>query len=153
MKQTALITGASKRIGKAIAEHLAGNGWNIAIHFNASEKLAEELVHELTAKYPRQKFRSFKTNLSQINEVEELIPDVIAVFGKIQLLINNASVFDSGYIKGSTLELYEEQMGVNLKAPFFLMRDFTSLILSIPELLQINRILRLIRFQKKDYGN
>ena len=43
MKQTALITGASKRIGKAIAEHLAERGWNIAIHFNSSEKSAEVL--------------------------------------------------------------------------------------------------------------
>lgn len=124
MNQTALITGASKRIGKAIAEHLAEKGWNIAIHFNSSEKPAEVLVNDLTAKFPIQKFRAFKANLSNIHEVFKLIPKVLKEFGEIDLLVNNASVFDSGYLRATSLELYEDQMNVNLKAPFFLMRDF-----------------------------
>lgn len=126
MKQTALITGASKRIGKAIAEHLAERGWNIAIHFNSSEKSAEVLVNELSAKFPGQKFQSFKANLTSIDEVAKLIPKVLEEFGEIQLLVNNASVFDSGYLKTTSLELYDEQMNVNLKAPFFLIRDFAN---------------------------
>jgi pteridine reductase len=126
MIQTALITGASKRIGKAIAEHLAEKGWNIAIHFNSSEKPAEVLVNELTTKYTQQKFQAFKANLSSIDEVIKLIPKVLKEFGKIHLLVNNASVFDSGYLKATSLELYDEQMNVNLKAPFFLMRDFAN---------------------------
>jgi NAD(P)-dependent dehydrogenase (short-subunit alcohol dehydrogenase family) len=124
MKQTALITGASKRVGKAIAEHLAQIGWNIAIHFNTSEKPAVDLVKELSSKFHLQKFRSFKANLSDIDEVVELIPRVVNDFGEIHLLVNNASVFDSSYLKESSPELYDEQMNVNLKAPFFLMRDF-----------------------------
>lgn len=126
-RKTALITGASKRVGKIIAEHLAEKGWNIAIHFNSSEKPAEVLIAELSGKYPQQKFQSFKTNLSSINEVIKLIPKVLEEFGKIQLLVNNASVFESGYLKATTLELYDEQMNVNLKAPFFLIRDFANL--------------------------
>jgi len=124
MNHTALITGASKRIGKTITEHLAEKGWNVAIHFNSSEKPAEVLVNELTAKFPKQKFRAFKANLSNIHEVFKLIPKVMKEFGEIDLLVNNASVFDSGYLKATSLELYEDQMNVNLKAPFFLMRDF-----------------------------
>lgn len=126
MEQTALITGASKRIGKSVAEHLAGKGWNIAIHFNSSEKLAEILRNELTSKFPQQKFKAFKANLSKIEEVIELIPNVLAAFGEIHLLVNNASVFDSGYLKESTTELYDKLMNVNLKAPFFLIRDFAN---------------------------
>jgi NAD(P)-dependent dehydrogenase (short-subunit alcohol dehydrogenase family) len=126
-RKAALITGASKRVGKAIAKHLAEKGWNIAIHFNSSEKPAEVLIAELSAKYPHQKFQSFKTNLSNINEVIKLIPKVLEEFGEIQLLVNNASVFESGYLKATTLELYDEQMNVNLKAPFFLIRDFANL--------------------------
>lgn len=126
MNQTALITGASKRIGKSVAEHLAGKGWNIAIHFNSSEKLAEILRNELTSKFPQQKFKAFKANLSKIEEVIELIPNVLAAFGEIHLLVNNASVFDSGYLKESTTELYDKLMNVNLKAPFFLIRDFAN---------------------------
>jgi len=127
MKQTALITGASKRIGKAIAIHLAEKGWNVAIHFNVSEVPADELVQELSAKYPHQTFKSFKANLSKIKEVETLIPNIIAEFGEFHLLVNNASVFDSGYLKESSFELFDKQMNVNLKAPFFLMRDFANL--------------------------
>lgn len=127
MRQTALITGASKRIGKAIAEHLAQRGWDIAIHFNSSIKPAEVLVKELTVKYPQQKFQIFNANLSNIYEVLKLIPEVLEEFEEIHLLINNASVFDPAYLKETTFELYEEQMNVNLKAPFFLMRDFAKL--------------------------
>lgn len=127
MKQTALITGGSKRIGKAIAEHLAEKGWNIAVHFNSSEKLAEAFIHELSSNYPQQKFRAFKANLSNIQEVFQLIPKVLEEFSEIQLLVNNASVFDPAYLKETTIELFDEQMNVNMKAPFFLMRDFEIL--------------------------
>lgn len=126
MNQTALITGASKRVGKAIAEHIAEKGWNIAIHFNTSEKPAEVLVKELRSKYPQQRFQAFKANLSNIHEVLKLIPKVLEEFEEIDLLVNNASVFDSGYLKKTSVELYDEQMNVNLKAPFFLMRDFAE---------------------------
>lgn len=126
MKQTALITGASKRIGKALTEHLAGKGWNVAVHFNSSEKSASELVAFLSLKFPEQKFKSFQTNLAEISEVEKLISDVIVAFGKIDLLINNASVFDSSYLKETSLELFNSQFEVNLKAPFVLMRDFAK---------------------------
>ncbi len=127
MKQTALITGASKRIGKAIAEHLAEKGWNIAVHFNSSEKQAESFIRELSSNYPKQKFRAFKANLSNIQEVIQLIPKGLGEFSEIQLLVNNASVFDPAYLKETTIELFDEQMNVNLKAPFFLMRDFEIL--------------------------
>jgi len=127
MKQTTLITGASKRIGKALAEHLAKKGWNIAIHFNTSEKPAAELVLELSAKYTQQKFQAFRANLSEMSEVEVLISNVIKVFGDLQLLVNNASVFDPSYLKESTTDLFDAQMNVNLKAPFFLIRDFANL--------------------------
>jgi pteridine reductase len=60
MNQAALITGASKRVGKAIAEHLAEKGWNIAIHFNSSEKPAEVLIAELSSKYPHQNSNHLK---------------------------------------------------------------------------------------------
>ena len=122
----ALITGASKRIGKATAEFLAEKGWNIIIHFNSSEKPAKQLMQTLTSKFPNQNFGTVKANLSIEDEVTELIPKVISEFGKFQLLINNASVFNSGYLKDTSVELFEFQINVNLKAPFILMRDFAT---------------------------
>ncbi len=126
MKRTALITGASKRIGKSLAEHLAHKGWNIVIHYNTSKKGANELVAELSSKYPDQEFRTVKANLAEINEVLALIPKLAADQLKVDLLINNASVFDRGYIKDTSAELFNAQMEVNLKAPFFLIRDFAN---------------------------
>ncbi|MCG6187441.1 SDR family NAD(P)-dependent oxidoreductase [Maribellus maritimus] len=124
MKKTALITGASKRVGKALTEHLASNGWNVVIHYNRSEKEAQELADSLQQKFPKQFFETVKTNLSEIEEVEEVISKVVKEYGRFQLLINNASVFDPGDIKETDVNLFDTQMNVNLKAPFFLIRDF-----------------------------
>jgi pteridine reductase len=126
MAKTALITGSSKRIGKSIAEYLAKVGWNVIIHFNTSEKPAKQLFETLSSKFPNQKFSIVKANLSNINEVIELVPKVVAEFGGFELLINNASVFNSGYVKETSLELLDTQFDVNFKAPFFLIRDFSN---------------------------
>ncbi len=126
MNHTALITGASKRIGKALAEHLASKGWNIVIHFNSSEKPAEKLENELRQKYPQQQFARIKANLANESEVERVIPLVVSEFGPFDLLVNNASVFNPGYLKETDANLFDNQLDVNLKAPFFLMRDYAS---------------------------
>ncbi len=124
--KTALITGASKRIGKSIVEYLADKGWNIIIHYNSSERSAKQLLQALSLKFPEQTFGIIKANLSVETETAELIPKTITEFGKFQLLINNASIFDSGYLKETTLNLFENQINTNLKAPFVLMRDFAN---------------------------
>jgi len=124
MKETAIITGASKRIGRAIAEHLAINGWGVIVHYNNSDKEANDLVSNFKQKYPDQYFASVQANLSNEKEIGKLIPKVISESGGCQLLINNASVFNSAYILETSNELFEKQLDVNLKAPFILMRDF-----------------------------
>jgi NAD(P)-dependent dehydrogenase (short-subunit alcohol dehydrogenase family) len=126
MLNTALITGASKRIGKAIAEHLAGKGWNIILHYNHSAKEAEMLVKTLSLKYPNQKFIPVKANLSKMDEVLDMVENLVKKFGKFDLLINNASVFDPAYLKDTSEDLFDSQLDVNLKAPFFLIRDFAN---------------------------
>lgn len=126
MKQTALITGASKRIGRSLTEHLAAKGWNVVVHYNSSVKGATELVDKLSSKYPDQQFRAVKANLAETAEVVALIPKLEADNITVNLLINNASVFDRGYLKGTSVELFDSQMDVNLKAPFFLIRDFAN---------------------------
>lgn len=127
MNKTALITGASKRIGRVLAENLAENGWNVIIHYNFSDAEALELSRLLKERFPDQGFWTVEANLANMSEVESLIPQLVSEIGEFQLLINNASVFDSGYIKETEHLLYAEQMDVNLRAPFFLMRDFALL--------------------------
>ncbi len=126
MKQTALITGASKRVGRAITEFLAENGWSVIIHYNTSEKPARELANKLKRKFPNQNFQPVQADLSNPKETEKLIPNAVSDIGKFHLLVNNASVFDSGYIYETSLQLFESQVNVNLRAPFFLTRDFAK---------------------------
>lgn len=128
MTKTALITGAAKRVGKAMALHLAAQGWNIAIHYNSSEKDALLLQDELKTSYSDQKFELFKADLSNSSEVENLIPQVLQVMDNIDLLINNASVFDRGDLTNTDTRLFDQQMNVNLRAPFILTREFANLV-------------------------
>lgn len=126
MNQTALVTGASKRIGKALSEHLAEAGWNVIVHYNASAEAANLLVSNLSSKYPTQFFHSFKADLSQMNELVRLVPKIVSEIGEFNLLVNNASVFEKGYLQETSIELFDSQFDVNFKAPFLLMRDFAN---------------------------
>lgn len=126
MNKTALITGASKRIGRALSEHLAEKGWSIIIHYNSSEKPAEMLESLLKGRYPNQFFHRVKANLQSQQDLKNLIPNIVTEYGGFQLLINNASVFDPGYIAETEVELFDKQINVNFKTPFFLMRDFAA---------------------------
>jgi NAD(P)-dependent dehydrogenase (short-subunit alcohol dehydrogenase family) len=128
MNKTALITGAAKRIGKSMSTLLANRGWNIAIHYNTSEAEAEGFCNELRMTYPDQRFEIFKADLNSPEEVEMLLPHVIKKFPEINLLINNASVFEPATISQSSTQFLEQQLNVNFKAPFILCRDFAHLL-------------------------
>jgi NAD(P)-dependent dehydrogenase (short-subunit alcohol dehydrogenase family) len=124
VSKNALITGSSKRIGKSVAVHLATQGWNIVIHYNESSNPALELAGSLSARYPEQVFKTLHANLFFPDEVEKLILSANGELGTLDLLINNASVFEAGYIADTSLELLKKQFVVNFEAPFILMRDF-----------------------------
>lgn len=121
---TALITGAAKRVGKALALHLAGQGWNIAIHYNTSTVEARRFCDELVSSFPNQQFELFKADLNRADEVEMIIPQVVRKFSGIDLLINNASVFEPASLEETTTAFLERQMNVNFTAPFILCRNF-----------------------------
>lgn len=128
MIKTALITGAAKRIGKGIALHLASQGWNIALHYNSSVTDVQQVQTELSDKYPHQRFGIFKANLEVGTEVEMLIPAVLEEMGHLDLLINNASVFEPSHIRETGADLFDRQMNVNLRAPFLLISKFSQLV-------------------------
>ena len=130
MNKTALITGAAKRVGKAMAQHLASQGWNIAIHYNTSELEARLFCDELIGTYPKQQFEIFKADMNLPEEVELLIPQVIQNMTSLDLLINNASVFEPAKLGETTTGFLDRQMNVNFKAPFILTRNFAQLLKS-----------------------
>lgn len=126
MAQTALITGAAKRIGKALSLHLAAQGWNIAIHYNSSQQEALTLQKELKSLYANQQFEIFKADLYMADQVEVLIPQVLQSMQGIDLLINNASVFDRCTFAQTDTELFNQNMNINFRAPFILTREFIN---------------------------
>jgi pteridine reductase len=128
MAKTALITGAAKRIGKALTEHLANHGWNVAIHYNSSESEAIQFQHQLSKEHPDQRFALFKADLNRVEEVESLLPKVFQSMGSLDLLINCASVFKPSDLKNTSSVFFDEQMNVNFRAPFILIRSFAQQI-------------------------
>ena len=126
MNPTVLITGAAKRLGKAMAYHLASRGWNIAIHYNSSEEEAFKVKNELSKSFPDQQFELFKANLEKADDVEQLVPEVTNKMQVIDLLINNASVFEPSAIRNTSTDLLDRQMNVNFRAPMILSRMFAS---------------------------
>ncbi|HET6556872.1 MAG TPA: SDR family NAD(P)-dependent oxidoreductase [Prolixibacteraceae bacterium] len=128
MAKTALITGGAKRIGKALALHLATKGWNIAIHYHSSQTEAMRLQEELKALFPDQVFEIFRADLNEAAEVENLLPQVLLSMPKIDLLVNNASVFDKCSFAETSTDLLDRNMNINFRAPFILTRDFIRLV-------------------------
>lgn len=114
----ALITGAARRIGRCIALTMAQRGWDIAIHFNNSEKQAHELVAEITRLGRRA--ICLQCDLTNQTKVSELLPRVIAGLGSIQCVINNASAFEMDTAEKFSHELLDLHMHINLAAPVLL---------------------------------
>lgn len=120
--KVALITGCSKRIGRSIAINLAKQGFDIACHYNKSKKESENLKKEIISLGVRAE--SFKLDLQNIKMIEPFFEKINKKFGKVEILINNASTFELDSLKTSTLKSYDKHLDVNLKAPFFLSKFF-----------------------------
>ena len=123
-RKKVLITGASKRIGKSIALNLAKHGYDIAIHYNKSKTSAINLVEELNSLKVRSSI--FKLDLMKIDKIEEWFDEINKVFGTVNVLINNASVFEYDSLKSSSLSSLNKHLDVNLKAPFLLSKFFVK---------------------------
>lgn len=124
MKRVAIITGSSKRLGKAMAGHLASRGWDLLIHYNNSVLRASRLKSELQQRFPEGNYEIFKADLSQTDDVLKLIPVALAVFGQVDLLINNASIFQPSPIAETTEELFDNHITLNFKTPFLLIKEY-----------------------------
>ncbi|SCB15145.1 SDR family oxidoreductase [Rhizobium hainanense] len=120
--RTALITGASKRIGLAIAEDLSANGFAVALHANQS--LAE--AEEITAKLRRMGRRAIaiKADLQNLAETSTLIERVSGALGPLDLLVNNASAFLGDSADHFDGEAFEAHFAIHVRAPSILAADF-----------------------------
>lgn len=126
MTETVLITGAAKRIGRAIALELAAAGYDIAIHYNSSKADAAELADDIKAIGRRTAV--IQADLEDEATVEAMLPEAMAVLGPITALVNNASLFERDEALDVTRAGWDRQMMVNLRAPFVLMQHFAKLL-------------------------
>ena len=115
----ALITGAAKRIGAAIATRLHDAGANVAIHYFASAEDADQLAAQLNTKRADSAL-TVHGDLRRISDLERMIREVVDQTGRLDALINNASSFYPTPLGAITEEQWDDLVGSNLKAPLFL---------------------------------
>ncbi|HEY4031444.1 MAG TPA: SDR family oxidoreductase [Caulobacteraceae bacterium] len=120
----ALITGAGRRIGRALALAMAGAGFDIALHCNASCADAESAAAEIAAL--GRKARVLRADLANESEVRALVAAAQEALGPVTLLINNASVFQDDRIETLTSDTWRAHMEVNLHAPLLLSQGFAA---------------------------
>ena len=119
---TALVTGAAKRIGRAIALSLARQGWKVAVHYHGSDKAAQEVVREISA--AGGSAVALQADLAHEEEVVGLIPRAERALGPMTLLVNNASVFQMDKIDTVTRESWDRHIETGLRAPLVLIQEF-----------------------------
>ncbi|MBU4486006.1 MAG: SDR family oxidoreductase [Candidatus Delongbacteria bacterium] len=123
-RKAALITGGAKRIGAGIAVELAKDGYDIAIHYNTSEAEAIETQNEI--KHLGRECSIFKGNLKDLSFINELVMVAFSTFPHLNVLINSASTFKRAEIINTTPHIFDELINVNLRAPFFLIKEFAK---------------------------
>jgi NAD(P)-dependent dehydrogenase (short-subunit alcohol dehydrogenase family) len=128
MKGTALVTGAGKRIGRAIALALAEDGFDVAVHYGNSRAEAEEVVAAIVARDRRAV--ALAANLTQEESTHALLPAAMKALGPITCLVNNASLFERDEALTVTRKSWDAHLDINLRAPFVLMQEFAR---NLPE--------------------
>ena len=123
-RQVALVTGGSKRIGRAIAEDLAAHGFAVAIHCNGSKAEAETLASGIIK--AGGEAAAFEADLTVMSEVRALLPAVNARLGPVSLLVNNASVFEEDAADALDEATFDRHFALHVKAPSFLAQDFAA---------------------------
>lgn len=114
--KTAIITGASRGIGKGIAQVFAAHGANVAFTYSSSAESAKILEDELNTLGIKAK--GYQSNAADFNESQKLVDDVISDFGTIDVLVNNAGITKDNLLMRMTEEDFDKVIEVNLKSVF-----------------------------------
>ena len=117
----ALVTGAARRIGAAVARALHRRGLSVAVHYRRSRDEAEALARALDRERPGAA-ATFGSDLLDPGAPERLVSDVVSRFGALDVLVNNASSFYPTPLDTATEAEWDDVVGTNLKAPFFATR-------------------------------
>jgi NAD(P)-dependent dehydrogenase (short-subunit alcohol dehydrogenase family) len=116
--KVALVTGAGKRVGQAIGLALAQRGAALAIHYRSSRTGAEDAAARIIEQGGRAQI--FGAELEDVGEIQRMVASVIEAFGRVDVLVNSASVFYRKPLEELTERDWDLNLNTNLKAPFFL---------------------------------
>lgn len=116
MDKVALITGASRGIGRACAIALAGRGYDIAVNYNSNDAKAQEVVDEITAL--GRKAVAYKANTADLAAVKPMFRQIIKDFGRLDVLVNNAGVVDDAYLLMIQEDSLNRSLDINIKGYF-----------------------------------
>jgi NAD(P)-dependent dehydrogenase (short-subunit alcohol dehydrogenase family) len=119
----ALVTGGAKRIGASLCLALAREGYDLAIHFHRSKNAAETLARQIEADYGV-KTCLIEADLSAPEQWQAMIDDANEALGSLNLLVNNASLFEPDEPGNITKRSWQDHLTINLQAPVFLAQSF-----------------------------
>ncbi len=122
--KVALVTGASKGIGRAIAQHFAQLGASVAFTYLSSVEQGQALETELAAHGGQAK--GYRSDAADYGQAEKLIDDVLADFGKLDILVNNAGITQDGLLMRMSEDQWDNVLRVNLKSVFNLTKAATK---------------------------
>ena len=124
MIKTVLVTGAAKRLGRAIALDLAGAGWNVAIHYYGSSQDAEAAAAEVRGLGA--KCVTIAANFTKEEETASVVPTAVTALGPLTALINSASLFENDDWQSATRKTWDDHIETNLRAPLLLSQMFAK---------------------------
>ncbi len=124
-RKTALVTGAGARVGKAIAIELANAGFEVAIHYHHSKEGALDTLDQCQGK-------GFivQADLNQIAEIEAMVHTIKQTWDHLDVLVNNASLFEPVPFEQISLAQWDQMMNLHLKAPFLISQQLLTLLKS-----------------------
>jgi pteridine reductase len=122
--RTALVTGAAVRLGRAIAIGLAARGADIALHYHSSEAEALRTAEEI--RHLGRRCLPVSADLQNPASPAKILEAAGAFFGKADILVNSAAIFEPGTLAQTSPELWEKTIAINLRAPFFLCQAFAA---------------------------
>lgn len=118
--KTALVTGGAKRIGREIALALGARGWNVAVHYRRSVAEAQQTVQAIEAMGRRA--CALQADLADQDQAGNLVGRTVAALGRLDCLVNNASLFEQDSATDFSVALLDRHMHANLAAPLLLAR-------------------------------
>lgn len=122
--KTAIVTGASRGLGKTIAKLLAIHGANVVVNFANNQSQADEVVSEIIQSGGQA--LAIQADISQSAEVTKLFDQAIEKYGKIDIVINNGGIMITKFLKDTTEEDFDKQFSINVKGVFLSMKEASA---------------------------